>query len=203
MKKGFAYLERVFGSKTKAQEILFLLEEVKETARQGFYPEELREVEKFCAEMNLHLVKSKFKVLLADGEAYSNKGIKVDENDSRGMQIAYISKDEKKAYLASYYELVGDEKNLGLALGYPLCCVNFFCKNFGKEGFDLQLEPTNEWTNLARRAEDCVLISHFPCSSDCEKSIELGQRYFVVLKKYDYERAKEMMGKLKVQTAAD
>jgi len=199
VKKGFEHLERVFGSKTKAQEILFLLEGVKEVVRQGFYPPELKEVEKFCTEVNLFAVRSKFKILLADSEVYSNRGIRVKEDDSRGMYMIYISKDEKKAYLASYYEMMGEWKNLGLVLGYPLCCVDFFCQRFGKEVFDLELIPTNEWTNLTKRAEDCVLISHFPCSSDCEKSIEIGQRNYVVLKKYDYDRAKEMMEKLKLR----
>lgn len=198
MKKGLIFLERVFGTKTKAQEILFLLEGVKEAVRQGFYPGELRGVEKFCAENGLFLVKSRFKVLLADGENYSNKGLRVGEEDKRGMYFVYISKSEEKALTASYYELIGDDYNLGRVLGYPKCCAEFFCREFKEGKTDLELKPANPWTNLSKRREDCVLISHFPCRGDCEKSIELGKKYFEVLRKYDKERAGEMMGRLRI-----
>jgi len=199
MKKGLKFLERVFGSKTKAEEIIFLLKGVKEVVRQGFYPDELVGVEKFCKEMDLFLVRSKFKVLLVDDMSYSNKGIRVPEADKRpGMYFVYISKSEEKALIASYYELISDDYNLGLVLGYPKCCVEFFCRNFSSEKANLELEAVNEWTNLSKRREDCVLVSHFPCNSECERSIEMGKRNFEILKEYDKERAEEIINKLKI-----
>ncbi len=185
----------VFGSKMKAQEMLFLLDDVKEVVRQGFYPDELIAVEKFCAEEGLHLVKSKFKVLLADSNDYSNKGVRVGE-DKRGMYFVYISKSEKKALMASYYETIGDEYNLGLVLGYPECCVKFFCDSFNENRTNLELKPANPWTNLSKRSEDCVLISHFPCSSDCKESVLIGKRHYEVLKKYGM--AEEVLRLLRV-----
>ncbi|MBR9683622.1 DUF483 domain-containing protein [Candidatus Woesearchaeota archaeon] len=189
-------METIFGSQTKAQEILFLLKGVKEVVRQGFYASELVDVRKFCLEKGLFLVKSKFKVLL-DGSGYSNKGMRVDVADERGMYLVYISKDEKKALLASYYELKGDDYNLGLVLGYPSCCVRFFCDNFSSVKTDLELESTNLWTNLSQRSKDCVLLSHFPCSSECRESVEMGKKYFAVLEKHDGRRAEEVKGLLK------
>tara|TARA_Y100000310_G_scaffold342583_1_gene446422 strand:- start:731 stop:1327 length:597 start_codon:yes stop_codon:yes gene_type:complete len=191
-----------FGSQTKAQEIILLLNDVKEVVRQGFYDSELIEVEKFCQENRLFLVKSKFKVLLDDGEDnkitndYSNKGIRLKEDDPQGMYFVYISKSEEKAWLANYYELVGDDRSLGLLLGYPKCCVGYFCDNFKAEKTNLELKPTNPWTNLGKRAEDCVLLSHFPCSSDCEKSIVLGKKYFEILQSDDENRAEKLITQL-------
>ncbi|MBT4651045.1 DUF483 domain-containing protein [Candidatus Woesearchaeota archaeon] len=183
----------VFGSKTKAQEIVFLLEDVKEIVRQGFYEEELDKVEKFCKEKGLFLVRSKFKVLLADETGYSNKGIRISEEDKRpGMHFVYISKDEEKAWLASYYELVGNDYDLGLLLGYPKCCADFFVKNFSVERYDLELKASNLFTNLSKRNDDCVLLSHFPCSSDCEESLGLGKKFLSVIRSVDKERAEEM-----------
>lgn len=196
MKKGFGFLVRVFGSKTKAQEVVLLLEGAKEVVRQGFYPEELGSVERFCSENCIFLVKSKFKILLADSEAYTNKGIRVEEKDTRGLYFVYLSKSEEKALMASYHELVDDTYNLGLVLGYPKCCVEFFCENFSEDKTNLELKPTNEWTNLSKREEDCVLISHFPCSSDCLRSIEIAKNNFEVLKKYDKGWAEEMLKEL-------
>lgn len=189
-------LSITFGSKTKAQEIIFLLHGLKEVVRQGYYEHELPQVEKFCRDNNLFLVKSRFKVLLAE-ENYSNKGLRIPEDDKRdGMFFIYISKDEKKSLLAAYHELMQNDKDLGLILGYPECCVEFFCNNFNEKNTDLQLTPTNMWTNLTKREKDAVLISHFPCSSACQKSITMGMRNLELLAKIDEERAEELAGQL-------
>lgn len=187
-------LKQVFGTYTKAEEIIYLLEDVKEVVRQGFYEEELGEVERFCQENRLFLVRSKFKVQLED-KSYTNKGRRVAETEP-GMYLAYISKDEKKSLLASYYELTEDHKDLGLILGYPGCCVDFFLRNFNEQNTDLELKPSNPWTDLSKRGEDCVLLSHFPCSPDCEKSIEIAKKNLELIKKNAPARAEEIRSNL-------
>jgi len=189
-----------FGSKTKAQEIVLLLNNVKKVVRQGFYEQELPKIEKFCNENNISLVKSKFKILLADESSYSNKGLRIPETDKRaGMYFVYFSKDEMKAWLASYYELMGNDHDLGLLLGYPKCCVEFFCKRFSERNPNLELSPTNLFTNISKRNEDYVIISHFPCSSDCNESIELGKKYLDVIAGYDRERVEELVTELSLK----
>jgi len=49
-------LARIFGSKTKAQEILLLVAGLKPVVRQGFYEYELPQVEQFCKENEIYLV---------------------------------------------------------------------------------------------------------------------------------------------------
>ena len=123
----------IFGSQIKAQEILFLLHDLKAVVRQGFSEQELPAIVDFCKKNNLFLVKSRFKVLFADQEKFSNKGLRVTETDQRqGMLFVYISKDERKALLAAYAEQINDHQQLGKLLGYPQCCVDFFCKNTSK-----------------------------------------------------------------------
>jgi len=190
-------LSSTFTSKSKAQEIILLLHDAKEVLRQGFYQKELPAVEKFCHENNLYLVKSKFKVILYDENQFTNKGVRISETDPRsGMYFIYISKDETKAYLASYYELINDHRKLGLLLSYPECCVDFFSLNFNENNTNLELKPTNMCTNISKRNEDFVLISHFPCSSDCPESIGLGKRYLKLLEKIDSARAAEIISAL-------
>lgn len=190
-------LSNIFGSKSKAQEILFLLKDVKRVVRQGFYHQELLEVEKFCKQQKLILAKSRFKILLADETAYSNKGIKISGDDPRpGMFFVYISKNEREAWLASYCELVDDTDQLGKLLGYPNCCIDFFIKRFTEDNPNLQLKPTNPYTNLTKRDLDLVIISHFPCSSDCEKSIQLGKIFLNVIFEVDQKRADELLSVL-------
>ena len=191
-------LSYVFGSKTKAQEIVFLQHDLKPIVRQGFYAQELARIERYCAENNLHMVKSNFKVLLSEEEGYSNKGMRIAEKDKRpGMFFVYISKDEEKAWLAAYHELMNDHKGLGAALGYPSCCVEYFTRNFSSQNPNPQKSPTNAWTNISKRGKDCVLLSHFPCNSDCEKSVGMAQGYAKLLMDVDRKRAKEVLENLK------
>jgi len=193
-------LSLIFGSKTKAQEIVLLQQNAKKVVRQGFFAQELHGVEQFCQKNNLYLVKSNFKVLFADEGVYSNKGVRIPENDKRpGMYFVYISKDEQQAWLASYYELMQNHKDLGLVLGYPSCCVDFFCQNFKNNHTNLQLKPNNPHSNLSLREKDLVILSHFPCNSDCKESIKLGEKYLQAIYSYDKERARELLTQLKVK----
>ncbi len=190
-------LSLIFGSKTKAQEILFLRDGAKKVVRQGFYDQELPKVELYCKKHHLYFVKSRFKVLLADDSTYSNKGIRIPETDKRsGMFFVYISKEEEKAWLAAYHEMMNNPGELGKALGYPECCVAYFKKYFSEINTDLQKPPTNPWTNLTKRDKDCVLISHFPCHADCHKSMKIARVNLDVITAHDQKRAKEMMNVL-------
>ena len=197
-----APLSSIFGSKTKAQEVMFLLHDLKDVVRQGFYEQELPAVEMFCRNNKLFLVKSRFKVLLADQSAdihYSNKGLRIPEQDTRpGMCFIYLSKDERKAWLASYYEMMRNDKALGLLLGSPPCCVDFFCQNFNAQKTNLQAAPANMWTNLTKRDQDAVLLSHFPCTSNCQESISMAMRYLDLLATAEPQRARELTTLLKV-----
>ncbi len=194
-------LAKIFGSKTKAQEIVLLLTETKTVVRQGFYEYELPQIEQFCAENRIYLAKSSFKVHLTEEGSYSNKGLRFPLTDQRpGLFFVYLSLDENKTWQASYAETKNDDKELGRILGYPSCCVSFFCKRFSEHNPNLQLRPTNMFTNLTKRSQDCVLLSHFPCSSDCEESIALGKKYFEVIQKCDIERAEEMEKSLKINS---
>ena len=187
-------LSLIFGSKTKAQEMIFLLNNTKEVIRQGFYDHELPSIEKYCNENNLYLVTSRFKVLLADEATFSNKGIRIPEKDKRpGMYFTYISKKEQKAWLAAYYELMQNDQDLGLVLGYPSCCVDFFCKNFNSENPNPQIKSNYLYTNISKREQDYVLISHFPCNSECQETIEIARKNLMLLTKVDKERAVDIV----------
>ena len=190
----------ITGSKTKAQEIILLLHNTKPVVRQGYYETELPALQQFCSEQDIFLVKSKFKVLLADAEstaAYSNKGVRIPESDPRpGMYFVYLSKDEHRAWLASYKELTENHQELGLLLGYPECCVRSFCQNFTESHPNLELKPTNPYTNLTQRNQDCVILSHFPCRSECGESIILAKQYLDVLQTVDASRTAEMLQQL-------
>jgi len=189
-------LVKIFGTNIKAMEILSLIHGLKRVVRQGFYDQEIEQVKKYCTDHNLFLVRSEFKVILEDIEKdFSNKGIYVDKDDPReGMYFYYISKDELLAYSAAMYEINSDDYNLGVILGYPKCCIDFFLKHKEvQQGLSYNyekpiLENSNGvefpfYTNIFQRHKDICLISHFPCSLNCSESIELAKANFNLLEK--------------------
>jgi len=192
----------IFGTKTRALEVLSVFRDVKPCARMGFYNDEIPKAVEFCEKNNLSIVFSEFKVLLLDKyKGYSDKGIKVTMDDPNpGMIFAYISKEKEKAVKAKYFEEINDQYNLGLILGYPLCCVEFFVNNYEERS-----KIDNDYTvpavmnskegsysflnNTLLREEDTTLLFHFPCSFNCVKSEEIGKKHFEILKEADSEMA--------------
>jgi hypothetical protein len=200
----FAELASIFGSKTKAQEILLLLKNRKEIVRQGFYEEELHKVESFCRENFLFLVRSRFKVLLDDFDDdsgnYSNRGLRVPETDPRrGMYFVYISKDEGAAWQASFHEQTEHHQKLGWILGYPPCCVEYFCRNFSASNPNPIHDDPDPYLDLSKREQDLVLISHFPCSSECAESLAIAKSNLELLERAAPKRAEELKRGLKIE----
>ena len=192
-------LTKVFGSKMKADEILYLFANQKFVVRQAFYDQEFTKVEKFCKINNIYHTKSKFKVLFADenSENFSNKGIVLEEDDKRqAPHFYYFSKDEAQAYLAAFYELTGQDGAFGLILGYPKCCVDYFAREFSAKNPNPEINSPNPHLNLSKRDQDAVLIAHFPCSSDCRHSLVIAKNNLDILEKNAPERAKELKSKL-------
>lgn len=210
-------LVKIFGTKTKALEVLYMLDDIKPVVRHGFYDGELELIEEFCKLNNLYLEKSRFKVIILDAEEgeYSNKGIKVDINDERkGMFFIYISKDEKLAASAASYEQNNNHKNLGLILGYPECCADFFIRyepvksQLTNDYVDVVLKNSSGikfqfYTNICKRDFDITLLNHFPCSFSCKKSIDLAKRHLETLRRYEPELAKDFIKKLKCKVNID
>jgi hypothetical protein len=99
--------------------------------------------------------------------------------------------------LASMFDMM-DHRRFGHVMGYPGCCVDFFCRNYIPENPDPTFaicEPDNgEYKALINRA--CLtfgyrLISHFPCRWDCEDSCRIAERMLEVLAIYNPEFARE------------
>lgn len=193
--------KQIFGSNSKAQEIIFLLHDLKEVVRHGFYDQELLPVKQFCQKHHLHLVKAPYKVILSEQEGYSNKGYKVTRDDpTQGLLFTYIAKEKKQAQLACYYETIGNHHELGKLLGYPLCCINYFVKEFSPHNSNPQHLPTTPWTNITLRDQDIVLLSHFPCHSECSHSVNLAKKYFNLLRIIDPLHAQRIAAYLRIET---
>ncbi|MEE9525730.1 MAG: hypothetical protein V3V78_03950 [Candidatus Woesearchaeota archaeon] len=203
-------LKQVFGSITKATEIMYLMYGQKPVVRQGFYDNEIGRVKEFCRRHNLTYETAPYKVILADShKRYSNKGLKARIDDPRrGMFFVYISKDETRATEARVHEMKDNYRELGLDLGYPECCVDFFYKNEperSKLDNDYILPALNNsegfsfpfYTNILKRNQDSVLLSHFPHSFKCEESINIAKRRLKMIMELEPTLAMKLVRELK------
>ena len=202
-------LTKIFGSKTKALEILYLMHGLKPVVRQGFYETELEKIRLFCQKNNLALETSPYKVVLSERQGYSNKGFKAKIEDPRsGMLFVYISKDPQKAAMADAFEYKNDTRGLGLILGYPECCVDFFIKNepvrskLDNDYITCTLQNSEGtkfpyFTNISKRQQDITLLNHFPHSFNCQRSITMAKKHMQLLAELDPQLAMQFAKELK------
>ena len=115
----------------------------------------------------------------------------------KGSFVFYVSKDGKCAD-AKKLEEDGNHFELGILLGYPECCCRFFAENFSSKNTDLTLKTLenskgyefNFLNNICARHFDISLLSHFPCSFECEESTAIAQKNLESIKKNYPEIAK-------------
>ena len=164
----------------KWPEVLYVIEGVKPVARLRVPKDKLIHLKNFLLENGVYNISS------------FTKG---DPN------YLYISQDEDKVYKAHMLEEIKDNRKLGRLLGYPECCINFFCTHshlMNKITMDLSLyslsnthrnPPYPFYTNNIVGHFGYGLISHFPCKYTCTESIKLGKKYFDVINDYSPDLA--------------
>jgi len=202
-------LRKIFQSNIKSLEILYILEGIKPSARIMVKEEEKDKILDFFKEKGLNYTLSDFKVIKQDRDkVYSDKGIKVPiDSEKKGYFFVYVSKDKKLAEKAKNLENENKHKELGILLGYPKCCAEFFEKHFEEESkkqndFTLSSLKNSDgfqfpfYANIAARHFDLALLNHFPCSFNCKDSIELAKKHLAVIEKYDKEAAGIIKGML-------
>ena len=193
-------LQQFFHSITKSLEVLYIIEGNKPCARILVFEDEINKIINFLNENNLHSTISDFKVLKQNvqSEFYSDKSIKIPKNSAeKGYLFIYLSKNKATAEKAKTAEENNNHKELGLLLGYPECCCEFFEKNFSEKNTDLTLKVLESsdgyefpfYSNIAARHFDVALLSHFPHSFECKPSIEIAKNNLKTIKKYSDQLA--------------
>lgn len=194
--KIYCDLKKIFKNRIPSMlEVLYVYENVKTSCRLIVNSKQLFNLIKLCRKFNLEINLEKFRINPVKDSSkagYSNSSEILPFNSKQGSFIIYISENKT--------DILSDPKNLGLNLGYPKCCVNFYLKNLDyvkKDAYhDLVLQAIPKrfkifpfYTNIAIRYFGIQLLSHFPCSFDCKKSIEIAKTYLNCVKKYDSELA--------------
>ena len=186
--------QQIFHSITKSLEVLYVIEGIKPCARILVFEDELDKVMNFLSEKNVHTFISDFKVLKQNmqSEFYSDKSIKIQKDSpQKGHFFVYLSKNVEIAQNASIMEEENNHKELGLLLGYPQCCCDFFADNFNEKNTDLTLEILKNsdgfefdfYNNICARHFDVGLLGHFPHSFKCKPSIEIAKSNLKIIKK--------------------
>lgn len=201
----------LFAYKTKALEVLYVLEGIKKTARLSVHEDELKKIKEFCMNNHLHAEISDFKVAMEfhNDKSYSDKGYKINaDSKTKGSFFVYISKSEKICRKAKSAEQMNDHKAFGKLLGYPNCCIKFFIENNKEQekrqndyvlpALSNSKKPYSFYNNIAIRYFDVALLNHFPCSLNCKKSIKIAKQNLGVLQKYDPNLAKQFVELLKL-----
>lgn len=185
-----------------AIEVLGVIDGIKPVARQMVHEEDLWRIHGFCLAHGLAYAKSPFKVV-------DNTTMMVaPEHSMSGSYFVYISRKEAAAKKAAFYENVRNDEKLGHMLGYPPCCIDFYKDHYNKaltlgdEYCQFSLANSGDGpypfvTNNMLRFFDVALISHFPCSFECERSISLGKKMYQSLAKRNPELAKYVRDALK------
>ena len=193
-------LQKLFRSITKSLEVLYVIEGVKPCARILVFEDEIQNVQDFLNEKNISASISDFKVIKqkTESEFYSDKSIKISINSAeKGYFFVYLSKNREMAENAKFLEEKDNHFELGLLLGYPKCCCEFFERNFSEKNTDLTLKVLENsdgykfefYNNIAARHFDVSLLSHFPHSFECKPSIQIAKNSLKTINKYSKQLA--------------
>lgn len=187
-------LQQLFRSIIKSLEVLYVIEDVKPCTRILVFEDELNKVIDFLKYKKINAAISNFKVIKqsAQSEFYSDKSIKIPKGAAEnGYFFLYLSKNREMAEKAKFLEENSKDKELGLLLGYPKCCCEFFERNFNNKNSDLTLKILENsdgyefpfYNNIAARHFDVSLLSHFPHDFQCRPSIEIAKNNLKTIQK--------------------
>lgn len=201
-------LQDIFTYLSKSVEVLFVLEGAKPVARFPMAEYDLPHIADFCSTHGLAMTRSDYKILkfVPLDKGYANKGYRLPVTSPMiGDVFVYLSRSPELAQEAKVADYMNDHATLGKLLGYPECCTKFFTENKDKVQDDddyvrLALKHSrmkHAELNVLPRYFDVTLLSHFPCSFDCQASLQLAIRYLETIRKNSYGLAEYVLNTLR------
>ena len=187
-------LSVLFKSTIKTLEILYVLENKKPAARILVNEDDLDSIIDFIKNNDLEYSLSNFKLKKINSNSYySDKSVKISkDSEEHGYFSVCISKIKELAEKANAYQENNMHLELGIVLGYPKCCCDFFKEQFNENNYDLTLSALENsegyefpfQTNIATRHFDISLLNHFPCNFNCKPSIEIAKENLGIIKNF-------------------
>lgn len=147
---------------------------------------------------NLHFCKSEFGFIESIGQ-FNNATERVPIF-SEGVTTVYlyIGPNFSQLYKMRQCDAHYSHVELGLMLGYPRCCIDFFChhKKDALTYFNDDYSPIsamhtkgfgNKLLNTFHRVSGHSIVSHFPCSFNCLSTLPIASRRVEILHLHDKE----------------
>ncbi len=200
----FKGLKKLGLSNDIVKDTVLVHEGVKPASRVALGGSRLESFKEFLGGYGLYIAESDYKIVGKKDKgkgSWDNKVLRIVGVDAKeGNQHCYIARSLEKADELKNVEFL-DPDILGQLLNYPKCCRRFFRKYFAfanrKQGdFILcTLSETQEkypfdfYNNYAAHYFGYSLLSHFPCSFNCEQSSDIAKSYYLALKKYSVKWA--------------
>lgn len=146
------------------------------------------EIERFCEvikKLNLNFSVSEkcFSIPTDKGmDIWASTLTDCSDSDPNAMQLVYLHSDKNVCDHAKFLDKNDEDFNLGLALQYPKCCIDAYCKwQTDNEDVDPITTITNtlpfdgkilfyDFPSPFSRYFGLGLYSHFPCSLTCEET---------------------------------
>jgi hypothetical protein len=190
----FRVFMNVLCSRSSALEIIYVLHNLKPACRVAIKKNRLKHLTAILDKYNLFYNISEFSVslIIDKNKGYLSNSSTIEKNiNSESIIYIYISKNLDITKKLKKYDLHEDDIAFGKLLGYPSCCSEFFSKNkklAAKYQMDFTLLCQREFKsysflfNFTLFSFDVSLYSYFPCSLDCEATLELATKYFNFLK---------------------
>ena len=182
-------------STLSALDCIYVLKGLKRCSIDFVEGAQIPELRNFCKLNNLCFELSDYKILSRGEKAkggFSNLSSRLPVDSPQGHFASFIAKDRMDAQLAKYYYAGSDHTKLGPLLGYPKCCSEFFLEHFkqaSEKNMDFilyalfDIRQYDFYNNRAMRYFDISLISHFPCSLDCQASQAIAKERLLFVRK--------------------
>jgi hypothetical protein len=184
-------------------ELVAVLVGIKSAMRAVLGGRNARALARLVSDLGLRFAESPFAVVLGDvhaGMVHTYSRINSPPVSDDCMRLVYVGADEMAARLAAAFDAT-DARRLGAVLGYPCCCVDFYCDHFQKGYIDLIPAVAPPAAGSYRSAINVVgrrfghsLISHIPCRWDCEASLDIANAILNELRRSDPRFACEVSG---------
>lgn len=154
---------------------------LKKVQRGNVRERDYEELKKEYNDLGIYVTASNFKVEFKQGlQKFTDKGellFYASKSKDMAEKLKFLEEMQVKNHKIDYKKIT---TNLGLILGYPKCCIDFFIR------YTHLLTPNiyfNVLKNTKGKAkaelnifEGINTISHIPCSFDCEKSIKYARK---------------------------
>lgn len=118
------------------------------------------------------------------------------------MIYGVVSKSysDARKFAEAHEKIPCDHYTIGKLLGYPECCIQFFCNHFPHGWYDLtpiiQGDQVYPELNTMLRYFGARAIPFFPCRWDCKEALKFAEKFVGIMRDEDPGATEEILSML-------